>query len=182
MQFRFTISPLLFQSSLHGRIYDSASYSGATFHICSYQILVEKALRRCQILHKVRNQYVRFSLPESDSTSPFWWDDSACYLGELSAGAQTVRFVNILTGNGFTLSVPHELTLQEIFNEHLCHLNSHINSYIFKYTDRYLDNAKTLSENGILWEEEQNLAELAIDSEELVPTIYSHFVDDLTVG
>lgn len=110
------------------------------------------------------------------------WIQHVSYLGELSAGKQSVKFVNLLSGSYLTVSVPIELSLTEVLERHILPLNGHLTSYKAKYLGKYLDESKTLSENGVLWGDEEHMRDLGIEFVEYIPTIYLHFIDDLTVG
>lgn len=73
-----------------------------------------------------------------------------------------------------------EETLTEILQRYL-HYNAHAHSYTWKHDGVVLDMSKTLSENNVL-DEELELEELRLDSEQFTPSILLYFNDDLTEG
>ena len=127
-----------------------------------------------------RNDIFRYiGVPGSENE---WWNDPQCFIGYLSKATQDIKVVNTLTGSPSVLSVPQELTLDEICRFHVNPINRHVSAYKLKYLDRYLDLSKTLAENGISPDEADNLRALGIPPSEFIPSIYLYFIDDLTVG
>ncbi|KAL4631465.1 cytochrome b5 domain-containing protein 1-like [Arapaima gigas] len=123
--------------------------------------------------------------PRTDWANDFempWWRDHQYEVGLLSAKTRWVRIVNTLTAQKQILEVCSEEILDEILQKYLKY-NSHAASYTWKFEGLNLDMSRTLSENGVIRDDEDEDEELCrshVEQDLFIPSICLYFNDDLT--
>ncbi|XP_048883211.1 cytochrome b5 domain-containing protein 1 [Brienomyrus brachyistius] len=111
--------------------------------------------------------------PRTDWANDFgrpWWSDSRYEVGLLSARTFWIRIINMLTYQEQPLEVCCEETVEEILQRYLKY-NCHAGSYTWKHDCQALDMTRTLSENGVVDDDEHG---------DFSPSICLYFNDDLT--
>ncbi|XP_026990154.1 cytochrome b5 domain-containing protein 1 [Tachysurus fulvidraco] len=140
-------------------------------------------LTGCVKYYTPRGRFVHVppTCPSTDWANDFgkpWWKDVRYEVGILTAKARWIRIINTLTTQEQRLEVCSEETMNEILHRYL-HYNSHAVSYTWKHNGVNLDMSKTLSENGIL-DEDEELDHCRMDRDLYTPSICLYFNDDLT--
>lgn len=114
-----------------------------------------------------------------DNNIPFWMNPKY-KIGRLTVKEKKILIINALTFEKDYLIVPIEETLLQIEERYL-KLNSHSKSYTFKDLEgNVLDMTKTLTDNGIL-DQEDDYDYLEIpEPMRYIPSIVVYYNDDLT--
>lgn len=113
-----------------------------------------------------------------------WWQDPELVIGKLTARAQTIRVVNVLTNQEEELRVAMEDTIGDIQDRYTDY-NAHAASYTWKALGKGgdfepLDMNKTLTENGVD-DDSLEMEKLGMGDESYAPVLHIYFNDDLTV-
>ena len=114
-----------------------------------------------------------------DQTKP-WWEDETLKVGQMTKREVPIKIINAFTFEETKLVVPIEETLNEICERYLIY-NGHARSYTWKNIEgRMLDMCDTLELNGLIEDLPKAIALQLPEDQQILPTIFLHFNDDLT--
>ncbi|BHF59052.1 Cytochrome b5 domain-containing protein 1 [Sparganum proliferum] len=140
-------------------------------------------ISKCRMPYTPSGRFIHVPPPypttdwRNDFGTPWWFEKSYC-IGKLTKKPRIIRIVNTLALVEHEIEVCYEETVLEIMSRYL-KCNRHAASYTWKFKGQVLDMEKTLAENGIP-DEDAELEELLLNTDDFIPEIFLYYNDDLT--